>query len=648
MFLKMLRKMERKKIDGDYHMYEIRIEGGRQYCYCISTNNRGLQCSFRKRIDHLCSQIKNGVIHQCDFTKPINTLDKFCTHYKSSGTISESQIDEKLAYLIGRNNLPLGFCSSKELMDLINTSIQYGISLKNKGINKIEQYKSPSRDVIRNILIQQCNKDHRQIMRKFSEMTYVSISIDEGTTEKIKFLDFCLENPFYNSKPYPAHTSIMNGLKTVDYIEEISKGLKNLSKYKINVCSIIADGSLSQTKAINYIISHSKDSNIRSILLIPCLCHKIQNAFLCAIRNNSDLQSIINEIHNISKQCIDNADVIGATCPSHVNTRWIYDYEIVQFIIRFKDIVSKYSKIPDCIDELEKCLKVLKILIKKFENPKSMIGDAFALIEDGIEALNELDKRQNKFAKNIGYYLHAYTFGTDDINGLLMTAYILTPNGRKDFYRRLTDINYKKNSKDCLQKFDLIFPFDNYNSIEKEFEDPIEELTTLAIDTALQNNFLSDDIADFSEEEENNISTEENSYNVEDKVLDVTYTLDYRKGILSPAFNFMKKWISRFVADETKRKIFYSAFNNYVLTGFYDEETYLTENGCYNWLNMRTIKNMELVGDLGLRLQSTGCSEAACERIISAQRMILTSKRIRSSKELIDCRLKMMRSNSFE
>ena len=122
----------------------------------------------------------------------------------------------------------------------------------------------------------------------------------------------------------------------------------------------------------------------------------------------------------------------------------------------------------------------------------------------------------------------------------------------------------------------------------------------------------------------------------------LTYTVDYRKGILGPIFNFIKNWVTRFVNDIEECKKFYSSMNTFISTPFIEDDINIF-NGCYNWLHLRSVKNMEILGYLGLRLQSTGCSEAACERVISAQRMLLTSKRLRSTMQLIDSRLKLMR-----
>ena len=60
----------------------------------------------------------------------------------------------------------------------------------------------------------------------------------------------------------------------------------------------------------------------------------------------------MSSIHILSKQCIKNANIIKAICPSHISTRWIYDYDIVKFIVDHRLKISQFANIPYGIDEM--------------------------------------------------------------------------------------------------------------------------------------------------------------------------------------------------------------------------------------------------------------------------------------------------------
>ncbi len=60
--------------------------------------------------------------------------------------------------------------------------------------------------------------------------------------------------------------------------------------------------------------------------------------------------------------------------------------------------------------------------------------------------------------------------------------------------------------------------------------------------------------------------------------------------------------------------------------------------------NNSGIPGMRFIADLALRLEACACSEASCERCISAQRLVLTSHTLRSDKGLLEARLRLMKS----
>ena len=159
---------------------------------------------------------------------------------------------------------------------------------------------------------------------------------------------------------------------------------------------------------------------------------------------------------------------------------------------------------------------------------------------------------------------------------------------------------------------------------------------------------LNDKKNEEQEEEEDTFDIEQDELKIRDNVMNLEYSIDYRKGLLTPAFNFIKEWSQRFMKDEFKRKMFYSLFNTFASSSDDALQISMLNEKHYNWINLRTASNLKYIGDLGLRFDSLGCSEAACERTISAQRMILNSRRVKSKKELIDCRLKLMRSDVIQ
>ena len=238
------------RIEGDYHAYKTYTNpnDGRKWAKCLSKHEDGRSCCFSKRLDSLKKSISNGIVHECKYQdiSTAHTLDNYFHHKESEKTIIDANIIyHQIAILIGKKNLSIEVGVSNELTKLIELSIIYGNSIRNKiTTNNVSQFFHPmKRDKLRETIKQTSNAIHREKMAAFSKYPYVTITIDEGTTRRTKLLDFNIENCFYNALPYPGLTICMNNLKTNDYIQALSDGLNKISKYSIKIGSIIADGS---------------------------------------------------------------------------------------------------------------------------------------------------------------------------------------------------------------------------------------------------------------------------------------------------------------------------------------------------------------------------------------------------------------------
>ena len=101
---------------------------------------------------------------------------------------------------------------------------------------------------------------------------------------------------------------------------------------------------------------------IKEIIFIPCLRHKINNAVKTSAKNET-IKPSINNLHAIAKLCRENRETIKKVCPSHVSTRWIYDFDILLFIKHNAAVVQKVAEIPEEFEGLFKPFALLKNLV---------------------------------------------------------------------------------------------------------------------------------------------------------------------------------------------------------------------------------------------------------------------------------------------
>lgn len=167
-------------------------------------------------------------------------------------------------------------------------------------------------------------------------MPYSCISLDEGTTAKYQNLHAILENLNEYLQSYPFATLRMHGERAKHYVETISHLFSLISATGIKIGSVVCDGNTVQKKALNFSWDKSLRfkpiDDIKKIIYVPCLCHRINNAYKSQVLKISEINDIVNLLHEIEDECRKNPNLFKKACPSHCPTRWIYNYEIYLFI----------------------------------------------------------------------------------------------------------------------------------------------------------------------------------------------------------------------------------------------------------------------------------------------------------------------------
>lgn len=155
----------------------------------------------------------------------------------------------------------------------------------------------------------------------------------------------------------------------------------------------------------------------------------------------------------------------------HIDTRWLYDYNILKFIIKHKnDIIKFVQNFPE--EEFQHLIKVLtifKYLILKFETPKTCFSSAFIILERAINSLFELSNDySNPYAKFLAKSLQDYTLHSEE-GGIWALGYCLTPKGILDFHNR-NQTRQNPLPKDCIKYFHF------ENNEDDDTDDEVSEI----------------------------------------------------------------------------------------------------------------------------------------------------------------------------
>ena len=583
--------------------------------------------------------------HVCIPGDPISqkTLDDFANKQKDSPIITQEEIYAEMAEFTGKMNLSLGTMCSNEFYKLSNKLIAFGSQLTPNQLLQQEKegrfFEQIKKDKFRHIMIATATAKHTKTMHRFSLFPYVCLAIDEGTTARYKVLHFVLEYPKGSCPSYPCTNVRMTAGKAKDYVISIAKGLNVIRGYKINVGSIVLDGNTAQLKSFNkdwkLSLYHKSIPDIKKIIIVPCLCHRIHNSYKYTVLHNKELSELVTNLHVIASTIHDTVDHFKTICPTHCDNRWIYDYDILEYLMKNKEEVI--AILPDTPFEkflqLYKCLKVLKLLVLKFEKRYTQIQSAFLTIENAIGALLQLGNQQNNpYSKLLAYQLQNYTLQSKDGN-IWSLAYCLTPNGREDF--RIRNINQANPVLDDYLKFfhidddSLLDDDDNLDHHKFDWKNYDELMDSESSDDdyiiAEDTDEFDDDDSSLPDDDQIIVEKNDNFTNYTQCAKECLKTLLQRRGF-STAY-----------ANETLK-----AFNQYIDCIREDLVGFELDKSNYSWVQIRnSIPAMSDIADIAMRLLVSTTSEASCERTIKKQRQIHSPRRLRSKKELIDARMRL-------
>lgn len=604
------------------------------YCTCVSfdDNGRRMKCDYEKRIDHHRKAVNAKKHHTCHFVpcKEDNDIRNYAQEAIESETETTSAITlfDELCILVGRLNLSLEAACSDTMYNFINKCVNYGIALDRSFKNAEERFSSefpqPKRDKFRHRFITLANEINRKRMKQFSHVKYTSVALDEGSTLKTPYLDFVLHNTKEKLGEYVAATEVMSGGKTENYIASIPKGLLYISKYNIKLSTVVIDGNTAQLKAFKKefktsLRSHDDDM-IRHLIVVPCLCHRVNNSYKFAIQHDPNFSALINRMRKIAT-ILKESDSAYNNCPNFIDTRWIYDYDILIYLKKNIVGINEYLKSnhKDTISEemldLENMLMILKKLTVIFEDSNQPLSSAYKILEASLDAMKEAESlsKNPSFYRQVRNSLKAYTISSKE-GGLLLLSYILTPEGLKDISQRKSGLKRKKGKLN-----DFVF---HQNQKAQDSHDSHADF----VKKAVMENF-------FEPETEEADPTE-------------TVTKSEVKAYLQRSCSVMKEICDTLEYDAKRKENVLKAFDSYLLLTLHKsckEFRETIDNKTWNWEIIDEDEMFHDFADIALRLEPTPCSEASAERAISLQRLVILKRRNKALKDLIDARLVYMR-----
>ena len=237
------------------------------------------------------------------------------------------------------------------MYDFIIYCISYGIFIGKQNDKPIETQAKEAYHHFKSTVLSQTMIESARILKKkqimecFSKAIFVSVAIDEGSIFGQKIVDFNIENPLLEFKPFPAQTITIDDQTAEGYTKVIYDALASINLYKIKIASVICDGNRAQKKAFSYewgLSLRFKDDFLKRIIYIPCICHRLDNAYKYHASHDETLKNIVENIKSYPRILNDHIEEIGAKCPLAVSTRCIYDFDVLNFIIKHQNKTKSF------------------------------------------------------------------------------------------------------------------------------------------------------------------------------------------------------------------------------------------------------------------------------------------------------------------
>ena len=639
-----MRGPRRQHLEGDTRLYLIKTDLGSQHSIAFCQEKRTIdgvshQCSFQMRTDKLKANLKKGKLHQCSF-KPIEDIRTMLQVARTTKANSSDDLVRALASAVGEVNVSLEAMLSEPIRKVIQVAFDLGQTTREPFDSVV---KMPTRRVLRATMIEEAKKVDDGKLDHYRESPFVSLSIDEGTTFKKAYLNFILHDVANRRNEYFAKSIVMSGKTTEHYVVSIHFGLEYCQKKSLNVSSIVMDGSKAQAKAFAPSYRRSL-RNVRfttdiakKVITFPCACHLIENAYKRLLKRNAKANKLITNCRQIGKTLNESASSLPS-CPRFVSTRWVYDYDIVRYVIQHRLSVISVVKAPipkqESLQNMKTLLGVLRTLIANFESTLSSITEVYPAIDATISSLflwkgfsgSDLTASWENVFSDMATCLKFY-FLEKPHSDMLILSYLLTPHGRQAFLdgKHLRYIPPKE--------FDYREDNVEDDTISQEIDELLMEVEPdMPLPESKKESLLLEAVLDISSSDD-------------DDTMDLLPNTSESNASLAKAYKALRNVCSLVSLNQVNTLKALDAFlepNNYLIRENLRESI---DRRWFNWHHMRTVTGFEELSEIAQRIMPTPASEASAERSISLQRAIILAKRNKAHRDLVRSREILMQAS---
>ena len=435
-------------------------------------------CKRKKRwMEHIGCKHNFSKAEKDDDQRMISIIRSRIENRKSKRTDIElrKEILNSIAKIAGQCDISITKSSSTVFKEFAKNMINIGIHIsRNYGdaIPNLDNFLYPMNERnIRNSMYVVAIEDKTKRLEAFQKKRCANLLVDAGTVLGYKCVHAMLAHPgIDDALPFEVYEN--HNFTQLDYMSFYNDVIKKTQNNNVQVSSVIVDQLPAQIKGLNLFIESSNSTAIKSIIIVPCICHLTSLMLSTSIHTNARINEIVKEIEQftvtIRKPSV--VKYLGSKCPKIIPTRWLYIVENLNYIlnhqeelniyrygqINFPNIPSRFWKLYDIILPI-KILNVLgsrrdSRLCKFVQYIQVAIEDYRSLLvkysddEEALEILNEITSQF--FARIITWKCFR----------AMVASYLCTPQGKQQF-QQIVKMIIETNDEDKYIKANTkVFP----------------------------------------------------------------------------------------------------------------------------------------------------------------------------------------------
>ena len=438
------------------------------------------------RVYYQCSHIAvvRGEHRQCQFKI---RQDRFKDEHADHGHILEKlefqsteeacldsfrkRISQTTGLIASQMNWSLHCLESNEFAQFYTTTLELGHEIGQSGIAITPSFIRSTLQyyTMRKSMVDEANELHHDRLAKLKSFIFISLSVDRGTVAGRSFYDVFACNAGACCSPI-----LLKSFESVtkhEYVTRdcLAQSIDSCITVGLIPVSIVADNEVGQQSAIKKI---RNDDQFRKLGLFSfsCAAHTLCLVYNDAMKSSHVLSRDTSILHKTSK-IINESGITKSKCPRNIPTRWLYDFEICEYIIKRRDIITdlfsrmseaEFAKFSISKDDCQhfintRCLMLARIMspmrfaVSLLEADDAHIGEVtpfFIQISKTLSAMESevLDEEYLSVAQTICSMLMKRRSKT--LNGQMADlAFSLTPQGRSHI-RQLMQGSYHQDFTD--------------------------------------------------------------------------------------------------------------------------------------------------------------------------------------------------------